>query len=102
MFIVSTDKKSMVNMDAVAAIYIGSNEVTIKVDYKGGDGCQIEKYNSSRECSMALKILTKKMEEGKSVIFSMPTSEMIKAELAREEAPWHHAAGKKTKGHGGS
>ena len=41
MFIVSTDKKSMVNMDAVAAIYIGSNEVTIKVDYKGGDGCQM-------------------------------------------------------------
>lgn len=102
MFLISTDKKSIVNLDAVAAIYIGSNEITIKVDYKGGDGCQIGKYDSSQECRTALSILSKKMRDERIVVLEMPTAEMIKAELTKEETPWHHATGKKTKRHGGS
>lgn len=102
MFLISTDKKSIVNMDAVSVIYIGSNETSIKVDYKSGNGSQIGKYNSAQECKIALSILSKKMKDERIVILEMPTAEMIKAELAKAETPWHHATGKKTKNHGGS
>ena len=100
MFIVSKDKKAIVNTDSTTVIYVGSDGVTIKTDFKNGRGCQLGRYDSPEECKKALEMLAK--ETGKTDIFQMPESTAIKAEIVKNETCWHHATGKKTKGHGGS
>lgn len=100
MFIISKDKKAIVNADSATVIYVGSDGITIKADFKNGRGCQLGRYDSLEECKKTLEMMAK--EVGKVNIFQMPESAAIKAEIVKNEACWHHATGKKTKGHGGS
>lgn len=100
MFIVSKDKKAIVNADSTTVIYVGSDGITIKADFSNGRGCQLGRYDSLEECKKALEMMAK--EIGKVDTFQMPESAAIKAEIVKNETSWHHATGKKTKGHGGS
>ena len=49
MFIVSKDKKALINLEQVTSIYIGSDGCSVKADYRGGNGCQLGRYNSDKE-----------------------------------------------------
>ncbi len=100
MFIVSRDKKAIVNTDSTTVIYVGSDGITIKADFKNGRGCQMGRYDSLEECRKALEMMANVM--GKVDVFQMPESEAIKAEVVRNETRHHHVTGKKTKSHGGS
>ena len=100
MFIISKDNKAIVNTDSTTVIYVGSDGITIKADFKNGRGCQLGRYDSLEECKKTLEMMAK--EVGKVNIFQMPESAAIKAEIVKNEACWHHVTGKKTKGHGGS
>ncbi len=101
MWIVSKDKKSIVNSDYVETFFIGADGNTIKANFANSNkGCQIAQYSTILETETALEMLAKAISEKTSI--AMPTTKEIQGKMAENEARWHHATGKKTKGHGGS
>lgn len=100
MYIVSKDKKAIINLDQVSNMYIGSDGCSIKADYRNGNGCQMGRYNSEREARKAMEIVANTI--GKSEVCFMPDDDAVKAKMNSEEQKYRHIAGKKTKGHGGS
>lgn len=99
MYIVSKDKRSIINLEQVTAIYIGSDGCSIKCDYKN-NGCQLGRYNSDKEAKKAIEIIAERI--GKADICTMPDDNAVKAKMNLEGRNYHHITGKKTKGHGGS
>lgn len=100
MFIVSKDKKAIINTEQITSIYIGADSCTIKADFGNGKGCQIARYSSEKASQVAMDILANSF--GKSDICFMPEDNSINARLNFVEQKYHHITGKKTKGHGGS
>lgn len=100
MYIVSKDKKSIINTEQVTSMYVGADGCTIKVDFGNGKGCQIGRYNSEKECQIAIEIIAGNF--GKADVCFMPESNAINAKLNLTEQKQRHISGKKTKGHGGS
>ena len=99
MFIVSKDRKAIINLEQVTTMYIGSDSCSIKCDYKN-NGCQLGRYNSDKEAKKAMEIIAESI--GKTDVCFMPDDNTIKAKMNLEEQKYHHITGKKTKGHGGS
>ena len=100
MFLVSKDKKAIVNMSQITSIYIGADGCTLKADFENGKGCQIGRYKSEKESQTAIQIISESV--GKNEMFFMPQDDSINAKLNLAEQKTHHITGKKTKGHGGS
>lgn len=100
MFIVSKDKKSIINAGEVTSIYVGADGCTIKADFCNGKGCQLARYSSEKSSQVAIDILANSF--GKSDVCFMPEDSSINAKLNFVEQKYHHVTGKKTKGHGGS
>ena len=100
MFILSKDNRSIINMEQITVVYIGSDNCTIKADYQNGKGCQLGRYNSEEETKIAMSIISESV--GKTEICVMPTDEAVRAKCNLREQKSHHVSGKKTKGHGGS
>ncbi len=100
MYIVSKDKKSIINTAQITSMYVGADSCTIKVDFGNGKGCQIGRYNSEKECQIVLDIIAGNF--GKADVCFMPDESMINAKVNLGEQTYHHITGKKTKGHGGS
>lgn len=100
MYIVSKDRKSIINTEQITSMYVGADGCTIKADFGNGKGCQIGRYNSEKECQIVIEIITGNF--GKSNVCFMPESNAINAKLNTGESKPHHITGKKTKGHGGS
>lgn len=100
MFIVSKDKKSIVNTELITSIYVGADGCTIKADFGNGKGCQIARYNSEKASQTAIEIISNNF--GKAEICFMPEESAVNAKLNLTEQKNHHITGKKTKGHGGS
>lgn len=100
MFILSKDNRSIINMEQITVVYIGSDNCTIKADYQNGKGCQLGRYNSEEETKIAMSIIFESV--GKTEICVMPTDEAVRAKSNLREQKNHHISGKKTKGHGGS
>lgn len=100
MFIVSKDRKAIINLEQVATMYIGSDGCSVKADYRSGNGCQLGRYNSEKEARKAMSIVADNI--GKTEVCLMPDDNTIKARLNLDGQPYHHITGKKTKGHGGS
>lgn len=96
----SKDKKSIVNTEQITSMYVGADGCTIKADFGNGKGCQIGRYNSEKECQVAIEIIAGNF--GKSDVCSMPESNAINAKLNFEEQKQRHVSGKKTKRHGSS
>lgn len=100
MFIMSKDRKSIVNSEEITSIYVGADGCTIKVDFHNGKGCQLARYNSEKSSQIAMDILANNF--GKTEICFMPEDSAVNAKLNLTEQKYHHLTGKKTKGHGGS
>lgn len=100
MFVVSKDKKCILNADNINDIHLGRDGYNIKVEYTSGKGCQIGRYENEKQAIAALEILIKRMEN--NLICLVPDDNEVKAYISLEQTKWHHATGKKTKGHGGS
>jgi len=99
-FIVSKDKKAIINLEQVATMYIGSDSCSVKADYRSGNGCQLGRYNSDQEARKAVEIVADSI--GTMEVCYMPDDDSVKARMNLEEQKYHHITGKKTKGHGGS
>lgn len=100
MYIVSKDKKSIINTEQITSIYVGADGCTLKADFENGKGCQIGRYMSEKECQIAIEIIAENI--GKSDVCFMPKDSFINAKINLEEQKTHHISGKKTKGYGGS
>ena len=79
MYIVSKDKKSIINTEQVTSMYVGADGCTIKADFGNGKGCQIGRYNSEKECRIAIEIIAGNF--GKADVCFMPESNAINAKL---------------------
>lgn len=87
-------------MEQITNLYIGADNCTIKVDYANGKGCQIGRYNGEKEAKAAVEIVVRSMQRNE--VSFMPNDEEVRIAIKTQETKWHHATGKKTKGHGGS
>ena len=56
MILVSNDQTRIINFDNVTDFYIGPDGCTIKVDFKGGGGCQLCKYSSPDYTKSTMKL----------------------------------------------
>lgn len=99
MLVVSKSRGAIVNVSNIACMYIGER-ATIKVSYVQGSGCQVASYNTQEEAEEALKMLAESI--GKAEVFFFPEDEAVRARIGARDQKYHHATGKKTKGHGGS
>ncbi len=102
MLIVSKDKRAIINIAAISSIYIGHDGRSIKTNYQNRDGCQLGTYASEKATQIAMEILEKNICIGNSEIYFLPQDTDVDAWIANAGEKWHHATGKKTKGHGGS
>ena len=100
MFVVSKDRISIINMEQITNLYIGADGCTIKADYANGKGCQIGRYNGEKEAKAAVEIVVRSMQRNE--VSFMPNDEEVRTAIQTQETKWHHATGKKMKGHGGS
>ena len=100
MFIVSKDKKSIINTQEITCIYIGADGCNLKAEFENGKGCQIGRYNSEKQSQIAIEIIADNM--GKNEVCFMPQDNDIDAKINNRKTKQHHISGKKTKGHGGS
>lgn len=97
MFIVSKDKRAIVNTDWVTSVHIGADGCTLKADFQNGNGCQIGRYMSEEECMTAMDIITGMLDA-----CSVPDDSAVIAKINLGGQRLRHISGKKTKGHGGS
>lgn len=100
MYIINKDRTQLANMEQITALYIGTDGRSIKADFVTGKGCQIARYDSGEEACAAIELLGKAM--GRTETFFFSDQDEIKAHVQTNNQRWHHATGKKTKGHGGS
>ena len=95
----SKDRDSIINMDQVTCLFAGSDGYTVRATYGNGNGCQMGRYNSPVAAEV-IKMIG--LAIGKTDVYFMPDDDDVKIRIAENDARWHHATGKKTKGHGGS
>lgn len=103
MFIVSQNNDCIVNVDHIADIYsVGSDVVAMLANTKDKATVILGRYNGSEESRMAVVYISSYFKDvNVTNLLQMPSSKTIHA-LMIGNNKWHHATGKKTKGHGGS
>lgn len=101
MYIITKNKRHIVNLSHVAEMFIGNDGVSIKINFDNGGRYELERYNSPRETETAMEMLCDAV--GKVETFRLPTEKEIQAKLVQtHDGIPHHITGKKSKGHGGS
>jgi hypothetical protein len=100
MLVVGKDETQIINFDNVTSAYVGGHNA-IKINLKDGSGCQIAEYNTLEMAREALSTLAEAAARDARV-FTFPGDEELHIRIQARAAKWHHATGKKTKGHGGS
>lgn len=100
MFIVSKNRKTIVSAEQMTAVYMGSDNCSIKVDFQNGKGCQLGRYDSENAAQTAMEMIAENI--GKADVYFMPDDDSVKAKINMGVQKQYHINGKKTKGHGGS
>jgi hypothetical protein len=88
-------------MAQIASIFYGTQTGSIRADMANGRNATISERMTEEEGRICLELISGDIERGKELIIC-PSPEKIRAAIANGENRWHHATGKKTKGHGGS
>lgn len=104
LIIVNKDHNDAYNISHVTNFYIGSDGCSIKVSAGSTTrGGILGKYNSYEETKTAFEILLDGVAKNEKEVLYMPTDTELSRKLkAQPQQAYHHIAGKKTKGHGGS
>lgn len=100
MFIVSKENGVILNFDNIVELYTGSNKTAVAAKQVDGRIICLKEYETETEATEAICMIADEMS--RKNIVHVPRKEEIKAKMNLEEQKWHHATGKKTKGHGGS
>lgn len=86
----------------ITNIYIGSDGCSVKVSAGSTTrGGILGKYNSYDDTKKAFEMLLEKIQKNDATIIYMPSDNDVSDKLQTKQA-YHHIAGKKAKGHGGS
>lgn len=104
MIVVNKDHNDAYNINHVTNFYIGSDGCSIKVTAGNTTrGGILGKYGSYEETRVAFEILMDGVAKNENEVLYMPTDAEVSIKLkSRPQKAYHHIAGKKTKGHGGS
>lgn len=102
MYIYNKQTGKMLNLDKAVDIFPGRNEGTVTIGLDKGGSTVFANYDSEQEAKEMISMLAEYMETAKREVFTVPGSEEVKARIVNRRENWHHATGKKTKGHGGS
>lgn len=102
MFIFNKKTGKLLNLDKVAEVLVGRERNKLTIARENGAMGIFADYNTETEAKEALSMLVEFMNTGKREVFILPDEEEIKARIRNRKEPWHHATGKKLKGHGGS
>jgi hypothetical protein len=94
------DRKGVVNVENTSWFYIG-DRCDIRAEATTGKGCWIAEYSTTEIAQEALTSLLEAAARGDKT-FVFPDEEALKRRIQARPVAWHHATGKKTKGHGGS
>jgi hypothetical protein len=100
MYIISDDSKTILNMDRVSCIFLGSEKKMIMAAVAGAANVPLMPVQTEAEGRTAIQIISERMESG--AVVRMPEVCEIKARIALDEVKYHQKQGKKTKSHGGS
>lgn len=92
---------SLFNVSHIVSVFYGNQTGNIRAEMMNGRNAVLSKSMTEEEGQICLKLIAERIATGKDIIVC-PDLTQVKAVLANEEAPRHHATGKKTKGHGGS
>lgn len=101
MLIMSQDGTAVLNTQNMAALYITPDKGTLRAELTGGKPWNIGRYSSAEEALAAVQIIFKQMSVGHETV-RVPDADTARAFIVQDKQPYHHIAGKKTKGHGGS
>lgn len=98
MFIVSNTYECCVNTDYIIDIYASKGDIIALISNSNKKHTVIlARYENEAETRKALKFMYIRLAQSEKILY-MPNSEQLKS----IDEKWHHATGKKTKGHGGS
>ena len=101
MIIVNKEHNDAYNLSNITNFYIGSDGCSVKVSAGSTRGGIMGKYNSYEETKKAFEILFEKIQKNNTPVIYMPSDSDVSDNLMQNQK-YHHIAGKKTKGHGGS
>ena len=101
LFIVSKKRDEMFNLNDATNIFVG-NDDSAKIRLGSITAGCLGIYRSNIEVNMAIEMLAERIACNTGSIVYMPTDEEVFARIKNRKEVWHHATGKKTKGHGGS
>ena len=102
MIIISKDRNEAYNWDAAERIYIASDRSAVKIVAGNTRAGNLGEYGSFEKAKKALEIVMTDITLGRKEVVYMPDDEMVQAKISENKEYYHHATGKKTKGHGGS
>lgn len=92
---------SIFNMEHIVSIFFGEQTGNVRAEMMNGRNAVISERMTSDEGRICLEMISNDIAREKELIVC-PGPEQIRAAIANRENQWHHATGKKTKGHGGS
>ena len=105
MYLYSEATGTITNMDHVITIFVGrdGNKLVAKED----DGMILlqQAYTNEAEPREAVVMVAEQVRNARShdAVLTVPNPETVRERIRAKPAEvWHHATGKKTKGHGGS
>ena len=101
MIIVNKEHNDAYNLSNITNFYIGSDGCSVKVSAGSTRGGIMGKYNSYEETKKAFEILFEKIQKDNTPVIYMPNDNDV-SDILMQNHKYHHIAGKKTKGHGGS
>lgn len=99
--IVNKDRNELFNLEHIGNVYIGSDRVSIKAVIGTTRGGNLGSYRTYEAAVKAMEVLVENIVRDGVKIIYMPSDEEIENKM-RTKTVYHHATGKKTKGHGGS
>lgn len=105
--IVSQNKKVAIDDRAIRTYFVAESQfegyifsISINGEGKGKINWMGE-YKSELEAKKAMEAVIRAVASGEKIIL-VPDEDTVQATLHGHTEVWHHATGKKTKGHGGS
>lgn len=96
MYILTSDKRELINLDHVEEIYVDENKMQLIVAFANGDDLWTGDYQSKEHTKKALEMLAENI--GKKDMFKMPTNEEVCKQFAKTEIRVHYTSERATKG----
>lgn len=101
MMLMVQDGTAVINTQQVEALYTTQDKRALRVELTNGKPWNVGRYGSTEEALAAVQIIFKQMSTGRETV-QVPDDDTVRAFIVQNKQAYHHATGKKTKGHGGS